>query len=195
MNYFIDTEFIEDGVILDLVSIAIVAEDGRDMYALNAGARLMRASNWVIENVLVHLPGVSKTEEGGIQVDNKYPNPMHGWIPMHGIMLKILDFIGDDKDPKFWADWGAYDWVAFARCFGRLIDLPKGFPMHVNDFQMLLDIVGKPELPKELLYDAGDAHDALSDARILKKRVEYIASRFEITIDDHEKKSVFTAIL
>lgn len=35
MRYFFDTEFYEDGKTIDLVSIGIVAEDGRELYAVN----------------------------------------------------------------------------------------------------------------------------------------------------------------
>lgn len=33
MKYFLDTEFHEDGKTIDLISIGIVAEDGREYYA------------------------------------------------------------------------------------------------------------------------------------------------------------------
>ena len=35
MRYFYDTEFIEDGSTIELVSIGIVAEDGREFYAVS----------------------------------------------------------------------------------------------------------------------------------------------------------------
>ena len=34
MRYFYDTEFLEDGETIDLISIGIVAEDGREYYAV-----------------------------------------------------------------------------------------------------------------------------------------------------------------
>lgn len=40
MKYFFDTEFIEDGRTIDLVSIGIVCEDGREYYAVSAEADL-----------------------------------------------------------------------------------------------------------------------------------------------------------
>lgn len=33
MKYFFDTEFIEDGKTIELLSIGIVSEDGREFYA------------------------------------------------------------------------------------------------------------------------------------------------------------------
>jgi len=194
MNYFIDTEFIEDGIILDLLSIGIISEDGKEMYLLNSGARIMRADSWVKNNVLKYLPGITITDKGDIQCDEKYPNPMFGWVSIHGIMLQIIELVNGDNKPVFWADYGAYDWVAFARCFGRLIDLPKEFPMYVKDFQMLLDICGNPNLP-QLRNKNNIEHKAIDDARHLKMQFEYINKRFEITVDDHENKSVFTAEL
>ena len=35
MRYFYDCEFIEDGRTIDLVSIGVVAEDGREYYAVS----------------------------------------------------------------------------------------------------------------------------------------------------------------
>ncbi|HVX56933.1 MAG TPA: hypothetical protein VHA37_04325 [Candidatus Saccharimonadales bacterium] len=36
MKYFLDTEFIEDGKTIDLISVGIAAEDGRTLYLQNA---------------------------------------------------------------------------------------------------------------------------------------------------------------
>ena len=56
MKFFYDTEFIEDGKTIDLISIAIVAEDGREYYAISKEFKARRASFWVKENVLKYLP-------------------------------------------------------------------------------------------------------------------------------------------
>ena len=39
MRYFYDCEFIEDGRTIDLVSIGVAAEDGREFYAISSGIR------------------------------------------------------------------------------------------------------------------------------------------------------------
>lgn len=56
MRYWLDTEFIENGVTINLVSIGIVAEDGRKYYAINWDCDLSRANKWVKENVISQLP-------------------------------------------------------------------------------------------------------------------------------------------
>jgi uncharacterized protein YjfI (DUF2170 family) len=35
VKYFYDTEFIDNGRIIDLISIGVVAEDGREYYAIS----------------------------------------------------------------------------------------------------------------------------------------------------------------
>lgn len=57
MKYFLDTEFIEQGHgnPIQLVSIGVVAEDGREYYAINSGFDPDSANEWVRQNVLPSL--------------------------------------------------------------------------------------------------------------------------------------------
>ena len=57
MKFWFDTEFIEDGKTIDLISIGIVAEDGRTFYAEPLECEYDRASDWVKANVLPQLRG------------------------------------------------------------------------------------------------------------------------------------------
>jgi len=41
--------------------------------------------------------------------------------------------------PKFYAYYADYDWVVFCWLFGRMIDLPKGFPMYCRDLKQMYD--------------------------------------------------------
>lgn len=61
MRYWFDTEFIEDGKTIDLLSIGIVAEDGRELYLEILEADWSKASDWVKANVLPALGMVSTT--------------------------------------------------------------------------------------------------------------------------------------
>lgn len=56
MRYFLDTEFAEDGRTIDLISITIVAEDGREFYAVSTEFDAEKCNPWVKENVLPKLP-------------------------------------------------------------------------------------------------------------------------------------------
>lgn len=55
MRLWFDTEFIEDGITIDLISIGAVREDGAKFYAENSNCRRDHASDWVRENVLPKL--------------------------------------------------------------------------------------------------------------------------------------------
>src|ERR1700761_9600825 len=55
-RYFYDCEFIEDGRTVDLVSIGVVDEFGRDFYAVSTEFDDSRAVPWVRRNVLDKLP-------------------------------------------------------------------------------------------------------------------------------------------
>ena len=56
MRFFYDCEFIEDGRTIDLVSIGVVDEEGREFYAVSTEFDPERAGQWVRQNVLPKLP-------------------------------------------------------------------------------------------------------------------------------------------
>lgn len=145
MRYFFDTEFIEDGKTIDMISIGIVAEDGREFYACSTEARLDLSSEWVRCNVLPHLP--------------QYGSP--AWATRAQIRDGLLAFVGADTSPEFWAYCADYDWVVFCQLFGTMMDLPKHFPKWCRDLKQLSWSLGSPKHPK----DTDVLHDALADAK------------------------------
>jgi len=150
MKYWFDTEFIEYPCTIDLISIGIVAEDGRELYLVSNEFDESKANDWVIENVILKL----------------------GEEPRHNkavIALKILEFIGDDK-PEFWAYFADYDWVVFCWLFGTMVGLPKGWPQFCRDIIQLAEFKEGLPLPPQ---PAGQ-HNALEDARWNKKAYEYL---------------------
>lgn len=42
-------------------------------------------------------------------------------------------------NPEFYAYFADYDWVVFCWIFGRMMDLPKGFPMYCKDIKQTMD--------------------------------------------------------
>lgn len=147
LKYFLDTEFYEDGKTIDLISIGIVCEDGREFYAISRDAQLHRVSNWVRANVLSQLP--------------RYDNPV--WRTRAQIKLEVQHFVlvEESKKPEFWAYYADYDWVVLCQLFGTMMDLPKHMPKFCMDLKQLAVMMGNPELPKQ---PEGE-HNALADAR------------------------------
>lgn len=160
MRYWFDTEFIEDGKTIDLLSIGIVADDGRKYYATSGDADLSKASPWVRENVLPHLNTFS--ERGSYSLNVSRPT----------IRDEVLAFIGTDK-PEIWAYYADYDWVALCQLFGTMMDLPKGWPMYCRDVKQLCDDLGNPKLPEQ----GKGEHHALSDAIWTQEAWNFLQAR------------------
>lgn len=148
MKFWFDTEFIEDGKTIDLISIGVVAEDGREFYAESNECDLSRASDWVKANVIPHLV-------------HSYDGRIH--MSRTAIGEKLIEFMG--AKPEIWAYYADYDWVALCQLYGTMMDLPKGWPMYCRDVKQLCDSLGNPRLPKQSTTE----HNALADARWTKE--------------------------
>jgi hypothetical protein len=57
VKYWIDTEFIERPYAIDLISVGLVAEDGREFYAESSEVDWSKASRWTLDNVRPQLEG------------------------------------------------------------------------------------------------------------------------------------------
>lgn len=181
MKYFLDCEFIENGSTIDLISIALVCEDGREYYAQNTDAEFLRASDWVWRNVFPHLQhfdmrGHRSCQEktyctGETHTGKCYKEPCP-WRNHSQIRDEVGAFIDIEKNgkPEIWGYYSAYDWVAFCQLFGSMIDLPKNYPMFCRDIIQECKRLGNPELPKQ---DAVE-HNCLEDARWNKKAWEFL---------------------
>lgn len=158
MKYFFDTEFIEDGKTIDLISIGIVAEDGTEFYAQNMEAKWENANEWVRLNVFPHLVAFQADRMGQ---DVPFDSADKVWMQRSAIADAIIGFVGSDSEPEFWAYNGSYDWVIFCQLFGPMSDLPENFPNFVRDIKLLNEFLGNRCLPKS----EGIKHHALADAK------------------------------
>ena len=150
-RYFYDCEFIEDGRTIDLVSIGVVDERGREFYAVSTEFDDSRALPWVRRNVLDKLPSPGAA----------------AWRSRGRIREDLYQFLVEPlrEDPteriELWAWYAAYDHVALAQLWGNMPALPRELPRFTKDLRQLWDDRGRPPLP-----DAeADRHDALVDAR------------------------------
>lgn len=166
MRYFLDTEFIEDGRTIDLISIGIAAEDGRSYYAISLEFDPSKASEWVQANVLDRLP--HRLRRPGLKPRGSGPE----WKTRFEIREDIVAFIGDDT-PEFWGYYAAYDWVSFCWLFGLMVDLPKHFPMYCRDIKQMMDDLGVEKIP----FEPAEEHNALSDAHWNRRAYEWLAAQ------------------
>lgn len=66
--------------------------------------------------------------------------------------------------PEFYVYYGDYDWVVFCWLFGKMVDLPNGFPYYARDIQQIIETYGinKETLKKQVPQI--NTHNALNDA-------------------------------
>jgi hypothetical protein len=149
MKYFIDTEFNAPGAgqPIELISIAIVAEDGRELYEVNHSLFLFlgkeNATPFVQEHVLPHID----------------------WSlaqPLYIIRQQVREFIDAGSTyPEFWGYYASYDYVVLSQLMGSMDQWPNGWPYYIHDLRQSLDERGLQHVHQE-----GDvAHIALDDAR------------------------------
>ncbi|MGH3659408.1 MAG: polyadenylate-specific 3'-exoribonuclease AS [Micromonosporaceae bacterium] len=150
-RYFYDCEFIEDGVTIDLVSIGVVDEHGREFYAISTEFDERKAIPWVRRNVLDKLPSPGDK----------------AWRGREQIRDDLYDFLVTPLREKLatelelWAWFAGYDHVALCQLWGAMPALPRPIPRFTKDLRQRWDDRGRPALPGP----GDDQHDALADAR------------------------------
>jgi hypothetical protein len=202
MKFYLDTEFIECakqrrvlGIkigpavpTIDLISIGLVGEDGRELYLLNADCELQYAwdNEWVRDNVLYpiwqqfapkYMRGHSVNYFGFESISRIFKDKGHsrGMLAWHiltfvhaeayahhvGTMDSFFEAKFTDKH-AFYGYFSDYDWVVFCQLFGRMIDLPHGFPMFCHDLKQEMVRLSAPDSIKP---NNGNEHNALADAK------------------------------
>jgi len=145
-RYFYDTEFIEDGQTIDLISIGVVDETGREFYAVSTEFDPDNAIPWVRRHVLDQLPSPADP----------------AWRSRARIRDDLLSFLtGPGQAIELWAWLASYDHVALAQLWGPMTELPRAIPRFTYELRQRWADLGKPDLP----VAGPDAHDALADAR------------------------------
>lgn len=150
MNYFLDTEFIERGYPDSpiLISIALVAEDGRSFYAVNSDADLTLASRWVQDNVVDKLPDRETQPEA--------------YMTHSQMKYAVERFFGDDQKVQLWANFATTDFYLFYGLWGRLLDLPPNIVRYVKDLRFFAELL---KMKRNAFPNKGSGrHDALVDA-------------------------------
>jgi hypothetical protein len=173
MKYYLDTEFIEGSQFksifgfdyktkptIELISIGIVDEEGKEFYAINKEFNLAEAWNrwqydttdnglvkvyWIREHVLRsifnELNDRYEAKEGESFDEFNYDD-----------FRFLLDTFGSTKndiaaavqhfmfnEPVVYTYYGDYDWVALCWLYGKMIDLPKHFPKYARDLKQSFD--------------------------------------------------------
>ncbi len=184
---YYDCEFVEDGRTIDLVSIGIVAESGDEYYAVSSefDLKAFAKNDWLMANVWPSLPQVrgdarmmilAGLREGASAYRHArrlFNRSAAEVRPRAQIADEVRGFILSFPDPQLWAWYGAYDHVALAQLFGKMIDLPDGIPMWTNDLKQEAARLGDPRVPEQ----RSGQHNALEDARHNKVIADFLRER------------------
>lgn len=258
MKYFYDCEFLEGKQkeqfpislfrketkpTIDLISIGIVAEDGREYYQISKDFNLKEAWNrhdividvmsgdmrnkypqgrkrevyWIRENILKPIFKELWYEKCLLQhlhyVKNDFTfSNFKKLIALYGktnseIAQEVFEFISKDtltlgkhkyynvsyKNIELYGYYSAYDHVVFCWLFGKMMDLPNGFPMYTRDLKQMLDekyMLQENKYPDKTRLEAWlqdvkrlsgypkqeKEHNALADAIWNKKLHEFLKS-------------------
>jgi len=257
MNYYIDTEFLEGtqkecfpislfrketNPTIDLISIGIVSEDGREFYAVSKDFNLKEAWNrfdwkehksthkededkklvqkvyWIRENVLkpiwrelvkehnqkVSRLGLTISHKDEIKFNYKdFKSLLNSYGKTNKQIAKEIkefcyrgcewNYPNKENEIEFYAYYADYDWVAFCWLFGKMMNLPNGFPKYCNDLKQMLDervekmsypLIGavsnnfKDKLKAVKKFNdypkQENEHNAIDDARWNKKLHEFL---------------------
>lgn len=201
-RYWYDTEFLEDGRTIELISIGIVSSDGREYHAVVGDGAWERVllSPWLVAHVVPHLPLARPDALAGYLAGHPgcsldyvrelvTLDPLDPLVrPRAVIAAEVREFLSArDDEFELWADYAAYDHVALCQLWGPMVSLPAGVPMFTRDVQQEAARLGlRAELPDQV---AGE-HDALADARHCRERWLWLqrreADRVLARIQDHE---------
>lgn len=195
MKYFIDFEFIEGfnqplfgkcRHFIDLISVGIVAEDGREYYAISNEYNYNDASDWVRKNVInqIYREQCSSFKQQFMNVKTFHKHIPNGksnkkiviellcflnGYAISDIPGKKFEYVCNDsfysKTPtEFYGYFSAYDWVLFCSLFGTMANLPKGFPMYCKDLKQMKD--ARAKLFRKKLCERDTFDDSTLEAQL-----------------------------
>jgi hypothetical protein len=174
MRLFLDTEFTGLHQKTTLISLALVADDGRIFYAEFTDYDRHQDSNWVEENVIPNLLFLDK-ESGYITKDPinvTFKGRKQEVTTALKLWLQQFDVV------EIWSDVLAYDWMLFCDLFGDALSLPKNVYPYPFDICTLFKIKGiDPDISREEFsvneppyrkVPTYRRHNALADAMSIK---------------------------
>ncbi len=160
MKVFFDTEFTGLHQNTTLISIGMVAEDGRELYCELNDYDKTQVDDWIEKNVISNLYNT---------------NP----ISKSQLKKTIEAFLEPYDSVEIWSDCLSYDWVLFNDIFGHAFNIPKNVYYIPFDICTLMKIKGvDPDINREEflgLNSGSKKHNALWDAKIVKACYELLS--------------------
>jgi hypothetical protein len=173
-----DTEFLDEGGYVDLISIGMINMDsGEEYYAVSNEFDTIKVADnwWLMENVMNSIE----------HEDFLDAHPITG-MPVKNLLItdpgaksrvQIADdikyFMAVGYENELWAWFGAYDHICLAQLWGPMMNLPPHIPMFTNDLKTLHKAAGYCPLPAQ----PPGKHNALEDAKHNVVKYEYLVDK------------------
>lgn len=183
---FFDTEFTGLHKNTTLISIGLVAEDGKTFYAEFNDYDQTQVDEWIQENVIdnlqFHEPPKGEMEHW---IMTRHPDNPLGTNIEEGCNLEMRGHkkvIAKDLKAwlcqfdrvELWSDCLSYDWVLFCDLFDGAMNIPENVYYIPFDLCTLFKLKGvDPDISREAYAELEDAskrkHNSLHDALMIKK--------------------------
>jgi hypothetical protein len=180
-KYHRNTDIWNGDTMPNLISIALVAEDGREYYAVSQeideredGERQRQLNDDITSNellmttVIPQLPLAAPPELKGYRWRWSLDWSSALVKPLRLIGNEVRDFIVAQPDPELWGWYATYKHVALLRLWQ---ELPEGVPSWTNDLKQECVRLGNPRLPSM------PGVTALGDAREVRTRHEWLIAQ------------------
>lgn len=185
---FFDTEFTGLHQSTTLISIGLVADDGKTFYAEFTDYDESQVDDWVQENVIDNLIypqdegcGLEYTNEGEYTKEGDPPTVKGTWgsSAYMAVLRRWIERLGE---VEMWSDCLAYDWVLFCELFGGAMSIPENIHYIPFDICTLFKMRGiDPDINREEfagMTDGSQKHNALWDALVIKGCYDRLAPGF-----------------
>jgi len=154
MKIFFDTEFTGLHQNTTLISIGMIAEDGRELYCELNDYDKTQIDEWLKDNVIANLHNTNQ-------------------INTEQLRKAIEGFIEPYENVEIWSDCLSYDWILFNQIWGHAFNIPKAIYYIPFDICTLFKIKGiDPDVSREEFAEmtkGSQKHNALWDAKVIRE--------------------------
>lgn len=177
MNVYFDTEFTGLHKGTTLISIGLIASNGKKFYAEIVDYDRSQVNDWIKENVINNLWAVSKT------IDECSKFEYYHLGTKEQIAQKLKEWFLEFDSVQLISDVAHFDMVLLIDLFGGAFDLPKNINPSCHDInQDIAKFLGVTEreafdVSRECFLGiclSSEKHNALYDAEIIKEIYEFI---------------------
>lgn len=181
MKVFFDTEFTGLHKNTTLISIGLIAEDGRTFYAEFNDYDKSQIDEWIENNVMKNLimsPPLKGEQEyySKSRFNPEIPLTQEFTLQTRGNKHEIADelylWLQQFENVEIWSDCLSYDWVLFNDIWGHAFNIPSNVYYIPFDICTLFKVKGvNPDISREEfagLKGGEQKHNALWDAKVIK---------------------------